>query len=285
MNRKKAIYYLLAASVLWSMGGLLIKLIDLNPMAIAGTRSGIAALLMMFYLKIPKIKLKRNKVLGACSYATLVILFVAANKLTTSANAILLQFTAPIWVALFGSWFLKEKVRPSDWTTIGVVMLGMTLFFVGDLQVGHMFGNILAIISGLVMAAMVIFLKLEDDGSPVEISYLGNILTFIVCIPFLFMAVPTLQDLLFLGILGVFQLGLSYILYTTAVQHVSAIEAILITVIEPILNPVWVFWRTGEYPGVYAFFGGVIVLTAVILRSIYQARKEEITLEKTTLQG
>ncbi|WP_242946261.1 DMT family transporter [Geosporobacter subterraneus] len=273
MNRQKAIKYMIIASILWSTGGLFIKLVDWNPMAIAGARSGIAAIVMLFYLRKPKIPMQKNMLGGALSYSALLMLFVSANKLTTSANAILLQFTAPIWVALFSSWFLKERIRKSDWAAIVLVLLGMFVFFIGDLQTGHMEGNLIAVLSGIAMAAMIIFLKLQNEGSPVEITLLGNVLTFVIALPFFFLSIPSLKSILALLVLGVFQLGISYILYTTAILHVSAIEAILIPVIEPLLNPIWVFWFTGEMPGHHAIFGGIIVILTIIARNLYQTKK------------
>lgn len=276
ISRKKALIYLVITSVLWSIGGLFIKLVDWNPMAIAGARSGIGAIVMMVYLRQPIKFSGKFKLLGACSYSTLLILFVTANKLTTSANAILLQFTAPIWVALFSGWFLKEKIKVSDWITIIIVMFGMTLFFIGDLGSGNTIGNFIALLSGIAMAGMVIFLKLQNEGSPVEMTLIGNILVFVIGLPFFFKSVPSPNSIWGLLILGVFQLGISYILYTTAIKYVSAVEAILIPIIEPLLNPIWVFMFTGEAPGSYAFLGGSIVIITIITRGIYQQRKKQV---------
>jgi len=276
LNRKKAIIYLVIASVLWSIGGIFIKLVDWNPMAIAGARSGIAAVVMLFYLKKPikSLRLGKYKLLGAATYATLLIFFVTANKLTTSANAILLQFTAPVWVVLFSGWFLKEKTQKSDWATIIAVMLGMTLFFIGDLRSGNILGNFIAVLSGISMAGVVIFLKLQEEGSPVEMTLVGNIITFAIGLPFFFLSVPSFKSILGLLILGVFQLGFSYILYTISVKYVSSLEAILIPILEPLLNPIWVFLIAGESLGIYAFLGGTIVITAIIIRVLYQQRKK-----------
>jgi len=268
-HRKKAILYLVTASILWSIGGLFIKLVDWNPMAIAGARSGIAAIVMLLYLKKPIIRLGKKKFLGACTYASLLIFFVTANKLTTSANAILLQFTAPIWVLLFSKFFLKEKIKKYDIVTIIFVMFGMILFFIGDLKSGNRIGNFIAILSGISMAGMVIFLKLLKDDSPVEMTFLGNIITFIIAFPFFFLSVPSLNSILVLLILGIFQLGISYIFYVLAIKYVSPIEAILIPVLEPLLNPVWVFLFTRETPGTYAFIGGAIVIIVIVTRELY----------------
>lgn len=274
MNRNKAIFFLVIAAVLWSTGGLFIKLVDWNPLAIAGARSGIAAFIMLIYLRKPISKLNKVKFFGATSYAALVILFVVANKITTSANAILLQFTAPIWVALFSKWFLNESIKKSDWISIIAVMFGMTLFFLGDLKTGNMTGNFIAILSGIAMATFIILLKLQKEGSPVEMTLIGNVLTFAICIPFILMVTPSLKSILGILVLGIFQLGISYILYTTAVQYVSTIEAILIPIIEPLLNPVWVYLVTKESPGLYGFLGGSIIITSIILRELLQSMKK-----------
>lgn len=273
MTKNKAIIYLVITSILWSTGGLFIKLVDWNPLAIAGARSGIAAILMILYLRRPIKTLDRVKVMGGLAYAAMVIMFVTANKLTTAANTIFLQFTAPVWVLLFSSWFLKEKSRKSDWVTVAVVMMGMGLFFIGDLDQGNTLGNIIAVFSGVAFAALIILLKLYKGGSPVEITLLGNIFTFIIGIPFYFLSVPSSSSILGLLILGVFQLGLSYILFTMVIKHVSAVEAILIPIIEPLLNPVWVLIITGESPGIYALWGGIIVIAAIISRELYQHKK------------
>ncbi len=270
-TRLKAILFLVAASVLWSTGGVLIKLVDWNPVAIAGTRSGIAALFMMAYLRKP-VQFKKEKMIGAIFYSATVIIFVIANKLTTAANVILLQYSAPIWVALMSGWILKEKVRKTDWATIAVVMAGMVLFFVGDLQVGQMFGNGLSVLSGIMLAGVIISLKMVKSGEPVEIPLMGNVLTLIVALPFIIGTMPDAKSILGLILLGVFQLGLSYILFAEASKHVSAIEAILIPVIEPLLNPIWVFIFAGEAPGPFALVGGIVVVTAVVARSIFVSK-------------
>ncbi len=267
-----ALIRLVLAAVLWSLGGLLIKLIDWNPLAIAGGRSAIAAIVMMLYIRKPTVSLTKNKVFGALAYTGTLICFVSANKLTTSANAILLQFSAPIWVALFSTWFLKEKITKLDWITIGAVMSGMVLFFIENINGGHVFGNIIAIVSGIFFASMVIFLKFEDNGSPVEITLLGNVFVFLVSIPFLFGITFTTQSILAILALGIFQIGFAYILYTSATPYVSSVEAILIPVIEPLLNPIWVMLFLKETPGIFALLGGSIIVMAIVIRSLLQAK-------------
>jgi drug/metabolite transporter (DMT)-like permease len=276
MSRKLAILYLLITAILWSTAGLFIKWVSWNPIALAGVRSGIAGLvLFLFWLFKYKAKLpKPNKavLLGALNYAVLVTLFIAANKLTTSANAILLQFTAPVWLLLIGWFFYKEKASRRDILTVVAVFAGMILFFIGDLEIGNMVGNILAIVSGISMAIMIQHLNKIKDHKPIEITIWGNLLMFLVSIPFLgtiSLEPKAIGSILFLG---VFQLGLAYVFYTSAIQHVTAIEGILIPVLEPLLNPVWVFIGIGEKPSSIALVGGVIVMAAVVIRNVSYVR-------------
>lgn len=278
-NQKAAALLLLAVTAtLWSVGGLLIKNINAHPLAIAGIRSAIAALIMLIYVKKPKFNWSFPQLAAAFAYSLTVISFVAANKYTTAANAILLQYTAPVYVAFFGAWLLKEKPKPVDWVTIAVVFGGMVLFFMDDLDTRGAFGNILAALSGVGFGLFPIFMRMQKDGSPIESVILGNLFTAAIGIPFLLSAAPGTTGWLFLGILGTFQLGLSYILYSIAIKHVTALESSLITVIEPVLNPIWVCLFMGEVPGIFSILGGIIVLLAITLRCVVvsiQPRKDQ----------
>lgn len=267
-NNKTAIIYLIIASLLWSLGGVLIKSIQLNPIALAGMRSAISAVFIWVFLKKPKFNWSKPQILGGVSYATIMIFFVTATKWTTAANAILLQYTAPIYVAIFGFMFLKEKTTRLDWLTTFFVFGGMTLFFIDDIKLQNILGNLMAIGSGVSFASMVLFLRKQKEGSPLESILMGNIITAIIAIPFMFQSLPSSSDFSTLLLLGTIQLGLPYILYSIAIKHVSAMEGVLIPVIEPIMNPVWVFLAIGEVPGRWAFAGGAIVLIAVTLRCI-----------------
>ncbi|MDD2481123.1 MAG: DMT family transporter [Lutispora sp.] len=267
-QRYKSIVFLIIASILWSTGGILIKLVNWNPIAIAGSRSFISSIVVLIYLRKPVLTWSKAQLGGAIAYASTVILFVSANKLTTSANAILLQFTAPIFVAILGAWLLKEKIKWYDYLAIIAVFGGMLLFFIDNVGVGSMLGNVLAVISGFFLACVTIALRFQKDGSPVETTLIGNILTFLVAIPFIIGKVPDIQSILGIVLLGIFQLGFAYILYALAIKHLSALEAILITVIEPLLNPLWVFIFAGEKPSLYAILGGFIVIVSVTVRSI-----------------
>ena len=272
-KRNTAIKYMIIASVLWSIGGIFIKLINWNPMAIAGSRSAIAALVMMVYLKKFKFKINKSMLICACSYSLLVILFVSANKLTTSANAILLQFTSPVWVALLSRAILKQKISRIDGITIIFVILGMIMFFIDELEMSYLLGNILAILSGIVMAGMILLFQQQKENSLVEITLLGNVITAIVGIPFYFISSPGMESILPLFILGVFQLGIPYLLYVLAIPNVTAIDAVLIPVLEPLLNPLWVFIFAKESPTFFSLLGGGLVLLSVTVRGIIMSKK------------
>ncbi|MCR4435508.1 MAG: EamA family transporter [Clostridiales bacterium] len=268
VKHSTAILLLVGTALLWSSGGVLIKLVSWNPIAIAGMRSAISALFLLILIRKPRFTWSFPQIAGALSYAATVTLFVSATKMTTAANAILLQYTAPIYVAVLGVWLLKEKIKIVDSITIVFTMGGMVLFFMDNLSIGGMTGNILAVFSGISFALLFIFSRMQKDGSPIETILLGNIITAVVSIPFMFGSMPGASSWLGLILLGVFQLGLAYVLYSIAIKQVTALEAILTSTLEPILNPIWVFLFLGEIPGPWALTGGSIVLVSITARSI-----------------
>lgn len=272
MSRKNAILMLLFAGVLWSLGGLLIKSIPWHPLAISGLRGGIAAIVIYAFSKDRKIIITYEKLFAACFYTLVVTLFVVANKLTTAGNAILLQYTAPVYVALFGYMFLGEKSTFIDWITIFILLGGLTLFFLDDLSFDGYLGNALAILSGMSFAALTISLRKQKNHNPSDSVLLGNILTLIIGLPLIMSETSfNLHSIILVLILGTIQLGVPYILYTTAIKHVTALDAIIFPVIEPILNPILVFFILGETLGPWAFLGGALVLGSVILRGSLKA--------------
>jgi len=273
MGRGKAVLLLVAAAVLWSTGGLFIKSVDWDPFAIAGTRSAIAALVVLMYLRRPKIRWSLPQFLGGAAYAATVVLFVLANKLTTAANAIVLQYACPVYVALLGAVFLGERVSARAWITVAVTLGGIVLFFLDRLSPGGFTGNMLAVVSGMSLAVLVICLRKQKDGSPTESILLGNLFAVLVCLPFMFRSAPSLRGMAALAFLGVFQLGFSYIIYSRAIRQVPALQSIIVPIIEPVLNPVWVFLFVGEAPGPWAVAGGVIVIAAVVVYSALEAKQ------------
>jgi drug/metabolite transporter (DMT)-like permease len=267
-KRKKSVILLLASAVLWSFSGILIKYVEWNPLAIAGTRSLFASLVFLTYLKRPRFKLSLIQIGGAAFYAVAIILFVISTKLTTAANAILLQYTAPIYIAIFSTWFLNEKIKIKDWLTILVVLFGIALFFFDDLSFGNIWGNIAALFSGVTYAWTVMFLRKQKDESPFESLLLGNIITVMIGLPFMLNTLPNIHSWIALILLGTFQLGLSYVLYIIAIKNVTALEAILIPIIEPILNPIWVALTMREIPGIWVLIGGFLVISSIITSNL-----------------
>jgi len=204
------------------------------------------------------------------------VLFATANKLTTAANAILLQYTAPVWVALFGAWLLGERAQRADWLTILAAFVGMGIFLYDGLRLHDLAGIIVAIASGVCFGAMILLLRKQKDGSPIESIILGNVLGALIGLPAMWSAPPlNASGVGALLLLGVVQLGVAYLLYARALKHVTALEAVLIPVIEPILNPVWVMLVIGEQPSPVALLGGAIVLGAVTWRAVDSIRARQ----------
>jgi drug/metabolite transporter (DMT)-like permease len=272
-ERTRALLLLAATALIWSSGGLAIKLVDLHPLALTGVRSALSALtLALIFRTRLSFALTPARVCAAVSYAGLLISNVAATKLTTSANAILLAYTAPVYVALLAPRLLGERTRASDWLFIAVVLAGMVLFFLDRLSPQGLTGNLVAVGSGLCYAAFTLSMRAQKDASPVESVLLGHGLTALVGLPFLVYGLPDASGWLGLAYLGVVQQGLSLVLYVWCIKRLGALEAILIMTLEPILNPVWVALGVGELPGFWATVGGLVVLFAVTLRGAWHSR-------------
>ena len=274
---KKSVGLLLLAALCWSLGGVLLKSVNWPPLAVAGGRGLVAAIfLLLVCARTLRFTWSPLQLGAAVAYAGCTVLFAAANKLTTAANAILLQYTAPVWVALFGAWLLGERATRADWLTILAAFMGMGVFLYDGLRLHDLAGIIVAIASGVCFGAMILLLRKQKDGSPIESIILGNVLGFLIGLPAMWSAPPlTGGGLVALLLLGVVQLGIAYLFYARALKHVTALEAVLIPVVEPILNPVWVLIFVGERPGKLALYGGIIVLTAVTLRAVSSIRKGE----------
>jgi Predicted permeases len=266
-----------ACAFLWSLAGLFIKLIDWNPFAIACGRSLIAALFILAWIKKPRFTFSRPQVLAALANAATMLLFIYANKATTSANAILLQYGCPIYAAIIGSFVLKEKPKAEQWGALGFVAIGMALFFMGNIGGGSLGGNIAAAVAGLTFALYTIFLRQQKEGSPIESVLLSHLIAapiaFVFC---LFLPAPRISASAVAGILGlgVLQIGLASVLLSFAIKRITALDANIIDVIEPVLNPVWVFLAMGERPSANALAGGAIIITAVVVSTALSFRRE-----------
>ncbi|MEY2877654.1 MAG: hypothetical protein RLZZ15_34 [Verrucomicrobiota bacterium] len=274
-EHSRAVAQLVGAALCWSLGGLLIKSVAATwpGLAVAGGRGLIAALFLLATNRELRFRFSGAQWLGAACYAACTVTFCVANTLTTAANAILLQYTAPVWVALFGAALLCERTTRADWFAIAAALGGMALFFADGLRATDFAGNAWALASGGCFAAMALTLRRQKGGSASESIILGNALAFLAGLPAMLSA-PALPAAGWgaLAALGVVQLGVSYWLYARAIRHVSALEAVLVPVIEPILNPVWVMLAMREQPSPRALVGGAIVLGAVTWRAVSSVR-------------
>lgn len=268
MSHRSAVLLLIAASILWSFGGVLIKSVDWPSLAKAGARSAVGSIVMWLWLGKPRFTFSPAQIGVALSYAGTLVTFIAATDRTTAANAIFLQYTAPIYVALLGFWMLGERTRPIDWLCIVIALAGIALFFGDQLTATGVLGNIFGMASGACFAATAMFLRKERDNSPASGLLLGNLLAAVIGLPFGLGRMPGSAEWIILVVMGAVQLALPYILYSIAIRRVTALEAILIPMLEPILNPIWVAIRKGEVPGPWSLAGGTLVLGAVVVRGI-----------------
>ncbi|MEO8665037.1 MAG: DMT family transporter, partial [Ignavibacteria bacterium] len=282
---KKGLIYISFSALLWSSGGLFIKVIKLDAIQISFYRSGIAALTILIICLYKKVNLKFEfdiiSILCSITYAFILILFVIATKLTTAANAIFLQFTAPIYLLLLEPLFLKTKFEKRNLIALVFCFAGMILFFFGRLDMSGIQGNLLAIGSGISFALFSLFLKWKKQIHKTEstIIYIiaGNVLVCLFCLPFIYnrLLIPS-DQLLILMFMGAFQIGISYMIFNEGIKYISATESMIIAMLEAILNPIWVFIGVGEVPTNYSIAGSLIILLAIIWRNFFLKPKEKI---------
>ena len=265
---RRAVLFVAAAALLWSSGGLFIKIAPMPALAVACGRAAIATL---FYVLVLRPDLRKARFTTAAAYAACVVTFVTATKLTTAANAIFLQYTGPAYVLLLSPLVLREPFRPIDALCVGLSLAGMSLFFVDKLEAGQLAGNVLGAVSGVFFAFTVLLLRRDarsGSGDALPSTMLGNVFAALGTVPFAgALAHLSGTGVLVLVYLGVMQLGVSYWLFARGVRHVPAAEASLISMLEPVCNPLWVLLGTGERPGPWSVAGGAIVLGAVALRT------------------
>lgn len=230
-----------------------------------------------------KIKLETDLIsnLAALSYAGILIFFVVATKMTTAANAIFLQFTAPFYLLFLEPIFLKTSFSKKNLITIFVCVLGMILFFFGRLEIGSVYGNLIAILSGMCFALFSLFLKwkkqLHKSVNTISILIVGNFLVSIICLPIVFdRLLVGITETLILIYMGAIQIGISYIIFNEGIKYVSATESMIIAMLEAIFNPIWVFMGVGEKPSLFAVAGGIIIFFAIVLHNVLSRRKDKV---------
>lgn len=273
---------LLATALLFSTGGVAIKACSLGSWQVAGFRSGVAALAVFALLPAARRGLSWRVLPVATAYASTLILFVTATKLTTAANAIFLQSTAPLYVLVLGLVLLHERVRRSDLAFGAAVATGLGLFFAarqGALATAPdpERGNLLALLSGVAWALTIVGLrwlgKRSGSGAIATVA-VGNVIACLISLPAA-LPIPNSRwtDWLVIAYLGLVQIGLAYYCLTRAIGHVPAFEATTLLLLEPALNPVWVWLVQGERPAALALVGGAVILSATLVHTWNESRK------------
>ena len=272
------LYFVLAAAIIWSTGGLFIKWTSLSGLELSFGRSLLAAITVALFTRREGFGINKVTAVASLLYAALLLLFVLATKETTAANAIFLQYTAPLYVLILEPLFYKEKFRRRDLLTVIGCVVGMSLFFVGKLRPQDVTGNILALASGLCFAFYFLLLRHSSSREVNRASSViyGNLLVVLIAAPAGLAALPGLglHDGLAVLYLGVVQIGVAYTLFTLGMSRgIRSLDAGIVGYIEPVLNPIWVFLVLGERPSKWALIGGAIIISAVVVHTTLKAKE------------
>jgi len=265
---RRGVLAIAGAALLWSSGGIGIKMTAEPPLTIACWRSAFAALALLALFR-PRLRGSLAFLAGVASYAACLSTFVVATKWTTAANAIFLQYSGVVWVFLFSPIVVGEPLRGRDALAIAAAFAGMGLFFAGSLDLQRHAGDLVALLSGVFFAAVVLVLRRERGESAAAAVTWGNVLTAAVLAPFVLAGRgPAPRSAAILALLGVFQIAAAYVLFLRGIRFVGATEASLVGMLEPIANPIWVFLVLGERPTGHALAGAAVVLGAIAWRTL-----------------
>ncbi len=274
------LFLVLGAAILWSTGGLFIKATHLSAIELSFGRSLLAAITIAVFTRREGLGVNRISGITSLLYAALLLLFVLATKLTTAANAIFLQYTAPVYVLILEPIFYKEKFRSRDLVTVAACVAGMSLFFVGKLRPQDVNGNLLALASGVCFALFFLLLRHSKARAVNRASsaIYGNLLVVLMCAPAFFGAMQRgigAGDVARMAYLGIVQIGFAYLLFTLAMARgVRSLDAGIIGYVEPVLNPIWVFLFIGERPSGWAIVGGAIIIASVICHMLIETKRK-----------
>lgn len=284
MPRLSARASILVTALLFSTGGAAIKAVSLTNWQIASFRSGIAAVVLLLAVRrLPRLSAPTLAV--GLAYAATLTTFVTANKLTTAANSVFLQATAPLYIALLAPFLLGEHVRRRDIPVLAATAAGMLLLFAGNAAPSptapnRALGNAIGVVSGFCWCLTVMGLRWVEKRDPAAMgsaagtaALMGNIVACLACLPFAWpLAAVSARDVLGVGYLGVFQVGLAYVLLTRAIRHVPAVDASLVLLAEPAFSPVWAWLVHREAPGLWPLLGGALILGATAWKTWRDAR-------------
>ena len=268
----------LLSAVLLSTGGAAIKLCSLNGWQVASFRSAVAAVAVLVLARPTRRDFDRGVWLVGAAFAATLVVFAVANKLTTAANTIFLQSTAPLYILVLAPPLLGEHFRRRDLGVVIAMAIGMALFFIGEQPSfasapEPVRGNLVAALSGLTWALTVLGLRwLSRAGSgPGAMLLVGNLLATAVCLP---LALPvgaaSAIDWALIVYLGVFQIVVAYLLISAGLRHLTALEGMLLLLLEPVLNPVWAALMQGEIPGTLSLAGGAVILAATVWQPVVE---------------
>lgn len=292
--RHKAMILMVITAIMWSIGGIFIKLISWHPLMISGARGVVSASVLggyMLYKKIPY-KLCKESAGAAIGLAASATFFVIANKLTTAANAIVLQYSAPIFILIMTAMILKRRLVRREVIVVGITMIGIVLFFLDQLSPGNILGNFFGILAGVFLALMFVSMGEGGDDDSIRMSgiFMAHMLTAIVGLPIgIYLTLTAANasgtgsvnglciapmEIVYVLILGIFQLGIPYVLYAIASRDCPPLACSLIGMLEPLLNPVWVAIFVGEMPGFFALIGGAIIIATVTWWCVSDAKSE-----------
>lgn len=268
---------------LWSISGIFIKWISWSPFLIAGGRSLISAAVLGLFMAVSRIRIQvcRSSLCAGISLGVSFLCFVSANKLTTAANAIVLQYTSPIFILIISALFLHQQIKKRETAVVCAAAAGILLFFLDQLSPGNIAGNFLGILAGFFLSIMFVLIGLAGNNDSIRMSGIlfAHIFTALIGIPVgaSFTASISTREICLILILGIFQLGIPYILYAIAAKDCSPLACSLIGMLEPLLNPVWVFLLDGEAPGPFALAGAAIVIAAVACWCVIENRNQRIS--------
>jgi len=270
--------FILLAGLLWSLAGIFIKSLELPAVVIVFYRSLFASLFFLLFLRKRRWKVSFHLLISVTSYTAAISFFVFSNKLTTAANAIVLQYTAPIFVFLFIRLLFREPISKGNLMTLLLSMLGVAIIFTGSSGGQDLWGVSVAVLSGFLFAIYMINLRYLAGFDPLVLTFINNLVCSIALFPLMVShSTPFGGQLLALAVMGVVQLGAPYFFFSKGLERLALQEASLIVLIEPVLNPIWVAWGVGEVPSIPTLIGGSVILFSLVLRYAWFPSRDGLT--------
>jgi len=267
---RRARLLLVAAAILWSLAGVFIKFLPLPALTIVFYRSLFAGLFFLFFSQSSAAISRGALFIAAASYTAAISSFVAANKLTTAANAIVLQYTAPIFVFLIVAFLFRERIAGATWAALGLGMLGIAVIFAGSAGQPDFAGVAVALLSGLLFSVYMVSLRFLKSVPAATLTCVNNLACCLLLLPLVMGQLSlTRAEGLIIAVMGIVQLGIPYWLFSKAVEKIPVHEASLIVLIEPVLNPIWVALMVGEIPSAATFIGGALIVAGLAARYLW----------------